>query len=246
MITVKVAQMQAEIAADIARFQNLIKASDTKKGIAGALYQGGKQIAQAARQLAPKAGRKKKGSQRTSGKTGLLRRSYTTKKGVSKKGAGEPFAVVGPSRTIAENVIRGRHTVSVKPSNYAHLVEFGFNAHHRVPLVKGRNHERLAKKGVLWQPSTLEKYMKLKNLEMQKLSKGKKIRAQAFMGSSGQGTSRVPPQHILQRAYQQTIGAATKTIMESLGVEMDKVILRAQAKLARKVNPHASGNRGPR
>ena len=125
MIKVYVDRIQKEIAEDIAKFGEILKAADTKKALAGALYQGGKLIASAAKKLAPKGGRKVKGSQKTYGKSGLLRRSYTTRKGVSQKGAGEPYAIVGPSRTLKETVRRGKRNMDVKPSNYAHLVEFG-------------------------------------------------------------------------------------------------------------------------
>jgi len=246
MIKVYVDRIQQEIAEGIARFDAILKAADTKKALAGALYQGGKLIASAAKKLAPKGGRKVKGAAKTQGKTGLLRRSYTTRKGVSKRGTGDPYAIVGPSRTLKEMVRRGKRNMEVKPSNYAHLVEFGFNAHHRVPLVTGRNHESLVKKGVLWQGSTLEKYMKRKNLELSKLSQGKQIRAKAFIGSAGQGSSRVPPQHIVQRAYQQTISAVTQVITESIGIQMDKAIEKAHIRAMKKYNAHASGSRGIR
>jgi len=246
MIKVYVDSIQKEIAEDIAKFGEILKAADTKKALAGALYQGGKLIASAAKKLAPKGGRKVKGSQKTYGKSGLLRRSYTTRKGVSQKGAGEPYAIVGPSRTLKETVRRGKRNMDVKPSNYAHLVEFGFNAHHRVPLVSGRNHESLVKKGVLWQGSTLQKYMKRKEIDMTKLSQGKQIRAKAFLGSAGQGMSRVPPQHIVQRAYQQTMSAAAQAITGGIKIQMDKAIERAHQRAMKKYNAHASGSRGVR
>lgn len=246
MIKVNVANLSREIIHAVKNFTNCATEKETKNGIASALYKGGKIIASKARQLAPKAARKKKGSRKKYGATGLLRRSYTTKKGVSKKGTGQPFAVVGPSRTLKKDIVRGLKTVTVKPSNYAHLVEFGFNAHSRVPVVQGRNHEKIVKKGVLWIGSDLEKYIKQKAIDTANFSKGKTKRHKAFVTGTGQKSTRVPGQHIVQRAYQSSLAEVRSIILANVGIEIDKAAHRAYMRNVRKYNPHATGVRGVR
>ena len=246
MIKINAADLDKQIINAVKNFINAATEKDTKKGIASALYQGGKIIASRARQLAPKAARRKKKSRKAYGRTGLLRRSYTTKKGVTKKGAGQPFAVVGPSKTLKKDIQRGSKTVTIKPSNYAHLVEFGFNVHARVPLVKGRNHERFVKKGVLWKSSTLEEYINKKTIDKSKLSKGKAFRTAAFIKSTGQKSTRVAGQKIVERAYQSSISEVRTVIIKNLGIEIDKAAQRTYLKQVRKYNSNASGMRGVR
>lgn len=246
MIRLTGTDLGEQIAAGIVQFAKQVNAKETKKGLASALYQGAKLIAKTARQLAPKAARKGKGAGKTHGATGALRRSYTAKKGVSRNGAGNPYAIAGPSATLEVNVRRGKRMIGVKPSNYAHLVEYGFNAHHRVPSVSGRNHERIVKKGVLWKGSDLERYMQKNQLHVQALTKGKAIRAKAFLAGSGQGSTHVAGQHIMERAYQANKGSVQSAIISSIGAEIEKAVLRAYMKQVRKYNAHASGNRGVR
>jgi len=246
MIKINTPEFSTQIMNAVRQFLNTASDRDTKKGIASALYQGGKIIASKARQLAPKAPRKKKKQRKAYGRTGLLRRSYTTKKGVTKKGAGEPYAVVGPSKTLKKDIVRGNKTVTVKPSNYAHLVEFGFNAHARVPLVQGRNHEKFVKKGILWKGSTLEEYISKKNIDKAKLSKGKAFRTATFIKSTGQKFTRVAGQKIVERAYQSSIGEMKTIILQNLGIEIDKAAQRSYLKQTRKYNASASGMRGVR
>ena len=244
MIKVNAGDLNTQIMEAVKQFLGAATERDTKKGIASALHKGGKIIASKAKQLAPKATRKK--SKGRLKRTGLLRRSYTTKKGVTKKGAGQPFAVVGPSKSLKKEIKRGRQVVTIKPSNYAHLVEFGYNAHARVPLVTGRNHERFVKKSILWVPNTLEEYIKKKEIDRTKLTKGKAFRTAAFIASKGQSSVRVAGQHIVERAYKSCTGEVAAVIVQNLGIEIDKAAHRSYMRQVRKYNPHASGMRGVR
>jgi hypothetical protein len=125
-------------------------------------------------------------------------------------------------------------------------VEFGFNAHARVPLVQGRNHEKFVKKGVLWKGSTLEEYISKKNIDKAKLSKGKAFRTATFIKSTGQKFTRVAGQKIVERAYQSSIGEMKTIILQNLGIEIDKAAQRSYLKQVRKYNASASGMRGVR
>lgn len=243
MIVVQNSDFSSQIKASVALIGVVAKDKEAKKAIAGALHQGAKIIVKQARSFAPKAGRKKRGQTKNYGKTGLLKRSYTSKKGVSKKGKGEPYAVVGPSKKITDNIKRGRRIVKVYPSNYAHLVEFGFNVHHRVPGVSGRNHEKYVKKGVLWKSSDLEKYIADKK---HIYGAWQKKRVAKFLVGSGQGTSTVAGQHIVKRAYDSTRQAVATKITSSMAEEFAKAIQKEYMRQVRKYNPSASGLRGVR
>lgn len=209
--------------------QVLTKDKQFLKAEANSLGAGAKAVATKAKSLAPKGGRSKKGQTKTYGKAGLLKKAIKVRSGVSKQNA--PFAVVGPSRSVQETTRRGQKSVMQKPSNYAHLVEFGFKAKARVPLVSGRTGESIVKKGVIWKGSDLEKYMTKQNIVKSSLNKGKLARVNAFM-PKGQKSVTVPGQKFMERAYSSSKGSIGPLIVERLKTETEKAIARIAKKQA--------------
>lgn len=232
MIQVKAAKLTKEIEKGLQGLRGLVKDKQFANAASIALAAGGRIVAQKAKSFAPKGGRSKKGQTKTYGKSGLLKKSLAVKKGVGK--TGRPYSVVGPSANVSEQVRRGKKSTTQKPSNYSHLVEYGFKAHHRVPLVAGRTHQSIVKKGVLWQGSDLEKYVKKHQVQMASLSKGKARRAAYFMASKGQGSTTVPGQHFMQKAYDSAKGSIGPAIVIKLQAETEKAIKRLAAQAQRK------------
>lgn len=230
MIKANVQKFDAEMKAGIDHLSSVIvKDKAFAKAQANSLGAGAKAIAAKAKTLAPKGGKSKKGQAKTYGKSGLLKKSIKSRNGVSKKGV--PFAVVGPSRAVGESVRRGRKSVMQKPSNYAHLIEFGFKAHARVPLVSGRQNETFVKRGVLWKGSDLTKYMEKNKIQKTALNKGTLARVQAFL-PTGQKSVLVPGQHFMERAYAASKGSIGPLIVDRLSMETQKAIAKIQKKKA--------------
>ena len=231
MITVDQKSINEEIRRGLSALRTVVKDVPAARAMATALEAGGKVIAAKARTLAPKRGRLKRGSKtKTYGKTGLLRKSIKTKKGITKKG-NVPFCAIGPSKSVKEIVQRGKKQVEQRPAYYSHLVEYGFKAHHRVPLVTGRQHETIVKKGILWQGRDLEKYMKKTGLKKDMLTKGKAFRTAAFIASKkGQGSSSVAGKHFMQKASDQGSAASVPPIVQRLTVEMAKILKRIESR----------------
>lgn len=232
MIKVNSSRLASDIEKGLQGLRGLVKDKQFAAAASIALAAGGRIVAQKAKSFAPKGGRSKKGQTKTYGKSGLLRKSLAVKKGVGK--TGRPYSVVGPSANVSESVRRGRKSVTQRPSNYSHLVEHGFRAHHRVPLVSGRNHESIVKKGVLWKGSDLEKYVKRHQVQMASLTQGKARRAARFMAGSGQGSTTVPGQHFMQKAYDSAKGSIGSAIVIKLQAETEKAIKRLAAQAQRK------------
>jgi hypothetical protein len=230
MIKANVQKFDTEMKAGIDRLASVVvKDKQFAKAQANSLGAGAKAIAAKAKTLAPKGGRSKKGQAKTYGKSGLLKKSIKSRNGVSKKGV--PFAVVGPSRSVGESVRRGKSTIMQRPSNYAHLVEFGFKAHARVPLVTGRQHESIVKKGVLWRGSDLDRYMRKNKIKQADLSAKKLAQVDRFK-ASGQKSTTVPGQHFMERAYSASKGSIGPLIVERLSMETQKAIAKIQKKKA--------------
>jgi hypothetical protein len=230
MIKANVQKFDTEMKAGIDHLSSVIvKDKAFAKAQANSLGAGAKAIAAKAKTLAPKGGRSKKGQAKTYGKSGLLKKSIKSRNGVSKKGV--PFAVVGPSRAVGESVRRGKSTIMQRPSNYAHLVEFGFKAHARVPLVSGRQHESIVKKGVLWRGSDLDRYMRKNKIKQADLSAKKLAQVDRFK-ASGQKSTTVPGQHFMERAYSASKGSIGPLIVERLSMETQKAIAKIQKKKA--------------
>ena len=208
-----------------------VKEKSAQMAIARSLGAGATIIARASRSVAPKGVRANGAGGKTYGKTGLLKKSIKAKNGVSKKG--NAFAVVGPSRDVMADVTRGRGQQKARPSNYAHLVEFGFNAHHRVPLITGRRHEAYVKKGVLWKPSDLARYVRKRGVAHSNFLAGKMLRYRKFMASSGQGSTRVAARPFMSKGYASSQAAAGETIVSRYAKEYEKLLLKL-AKAAKK------------
>ena len=215
-------------AAELTKLRGLgLKEKSAQMAIARALGAGATIIARASKSAAPKGARANGAGGKTYGKTGLLKKSIKAKSGVSKKGTA--FAVVGPSRDVMADVTRGRGQQRARPSNYAHLVEFGFNAHSRVPLVTGRQQENIVKKGVLWKASDLAKYTKKRGIVSANLTTGKLLRQFKFMRGAGQSTTRVAARPFMAKAYASTKAAAGEAIVARYAKEFEKLL----AKLAK-------------
>jgi len=215
-------------AAELTKLRGLgLKEKSAQMAIARALGAGATIIARASKSAAPKGARANGAGGKTYGKTGLLKKSIKAKNGVSKKGTA--FAVVGPSRDVMADVTRGRGQQRARPSNYAHLVEFGFNAHSRVPLVTGRQQENIVKKGVLWKASDLAKYTKKRGIVSANLTTGKLLRQFKFMRGAGQSTTRVAARPFMAKAYASTKAAAGEAIVARYAKEFEKLL----AKLAK-------------
>jgi len=228
VIKANVQKFNAEMKAGIDHLSSVIvKDKAFAKAQANSLGAGARAIAAKAKTLAPKGGKSKKGQAKVYGKSGLLKKSIKSRNGVSKKGI--PFAVVGPSRAVGESVRRGRKSIQQKPSNYAHLVEFGFKAHARVPLVSGRTHQDIVKRGVVWKGSDLTKYMEKHAIQKSALNKGKLSRVDAFM-PVGQKTTQVPGQRFMERAWSASRGSIGPLIVERLALEAKKAIAKIEKK----------------
>jgi hypothetical protein len=228
MIKANVQKFNEEMKAGIDRLGSVIvKDKQFARAQANGLGAGAKIVAAKAKSLAPKGGKTKKGMTKTYGKTGLLKKSIKSRNGVSRKGA--PFAVVGPSRSVGESVRRGKSTVMQRPSNYAHLVEFGFKAHSRVPLVTGRQHESIVKKGVLWVSSDLDKYMKKNKIKQADLT-AKQLASVDRFRSTGQKSTTVPGQFFMERAWSASKGSIGEVIVERLKIETEKAIAKIEKK----------------
>jgi len=233
MIIADTKTFEAMMGGALDRLVNLFGAKNkaAQMAIAKSLGAGAAVIARAAKSAAPKGKRTSKGGTKTYGKTGLLKKAIKAKSGVSKRG--KAFAVVGPSKDVMEEAKRGRGKQRARPSQYAHLVEFGFNAHSRVPSVKGRQQENIVKKGVLWKPSDLAKYTKKRGIVSANLSAGMKQRQMKFMASAGQKTTRVAARPYMAKAYASTKAAAGEAIMSRFTKELEKLFLKV-AKGAKK------------
>ena len=233
MIIADTKSFEAVMGGALDRLVNLFgtKEKAAQMAIAKSLGAGATVVARAAKSAAPKGKRTSKGGKKTYGKTGLLKKAIKAKSGVSKKG--KAFAVVGPSKDVKEDVKRGRGNEQARPSQYAHLVEFGFNAHHRVPLITGRRHEAYVKKGVLWKPSDLARYVRKRGVAHSNFLAGKMLRYRKFMGGAGQGSTRVAARPFMAKAYASTKAAAGEAIMARYAKELEKILAKL-AKAAKK------------
>jgi len=228
MIKANVQKFNDEMKAGIDRLATVVvKDKQFAKAQANGLGAGAKIVAAKAKSLAPKGGKTKKGQAKNYGKSGLLKKSIKSRNGVTKKGA--PFAVVGPSRSVGESVRRGKSTIMQRPSNYAHLVEFGFKAHARVPLVTGRQHESIVKKGVVWRGSDLDRYMRKNKIKQADLSAKKLAQVNRFK-ASGQKSTTVPGKHFMEQAWSASKGSIGEVIIERLKIETEKAIAKIEKK----------------
>jgi len=229
MITADTKQLEIDLAGALMRLRSTVEVKEktAQMLIAKSLGAGGAIIARAAKSAAPKGKRTSKGGTKTYGKTGLLKKAIKAKYGLNKKG--KAFSVVGVNRNVMEDAKRGRGKERARPSQYAHLVEFGFSAHHRVPLITGRRHESYVKKGVLWKPSDLARYVAKRGVAHSNFLAGKAMRQQKFMASAGQGATRVAARPFMAKGYRTAQAAAGDAIVARYAKEFEKLL----AKLAK-------------
>ena len=127
----------------------IVKARAAVAALGRALGGGLRPMLAAAKRGVPKKRRKTKKRKWFEPRTGLLKKSLVVKHGVTKKGA--PFAIVGPSRKTNKDIARGPgkdgppKPVNKRPSNYAHLVEYGFMAKARKAGQLGREKSKTTK-----------------------------------------------------------------------------------------------------
>ena len=126
------------------RMLEIVKGRVAAQAIGRALGGGLRPLLKAVKRGVPKKKRKGKRRKHIEARTGLLKKSFIVKHGVTKKGV--PYALVGPSRSVKEDVKRGRKTIKKWPVKYAHLVEYGFLARARKAGIRRRQSSKLGQK----------------------------------------------------------------------------------------------------
>jgi hypothetical protein len=228
------------------------RSAETKRAFANVLKYGMKAVEKRAKALAkPKRKlRKRKGFTPPPKRTGMLRKSFRVKSGVAKKGKGLPYAVVGPSKKVSAEMNVGGRTMLVKPSKYAHLVEFGFMAKHRKKTQKAPKRKLLGHTVETFKVSrprrgslqhTLKQFTKGAN----RLSFGKLFHLYAkILTLFGKGSTWVPGQYILERAYKESTGQIKSGIMDRMGAEVKKLFAKVAKRKAKKAALDAA--KGPK
>lgn len=211
----------------------IAKDGESKRAIASALYVGFKATLKRAKELAkPKRKKRKhKGFSPPPKRTGLLRKSYVTKKGVTKKGKGNPYAVLGPSKKVSGYL----GSQKVVPSRYAHLVEFGamLKPRRKKRQILGIQTEAFRAKRPK-RGSILDIVQKTAK-EANRLSNGTIFRGYAtLLRSMGKSRTWVQGQYILRRAYYSTIGSIKSESMARLSIEAKKLVDRIAKRNLRK------------
>jgi hypothetical protein len=215
------------------------RAAETKRAFANVLKYGMKAVEKRAKVLAkPKRKRRKrKGFFPPPKRTGMLRKSFRVKSGVAKKGKGLPYAVVGPSKKVSAEINVGGRTMLVKPSKYAHLVEFGFMAKHRKKMNKKKLLGHTVETFKPFRPRrgslhhTFNQFTKGAN----RLSRGMLFRLYAsILTMSGKGSTWVQGQHIVERAYKESTGQIKSGIMDRMGIEVKKLFAKVAKRNAKK------------
>jgi hypothetical protein len=240
MIRINAMEMENQLKAGLKALAAEAKSGETKRAIATCLQIGLKAVEKKAKLLAKpkKKKRKRRGFTSPYKRTGLLRKSYKVKKGVSKKGKGNPYAVLGPDKKVSKTVLLGKQMVKVTPSKYAHLVEFGFMLKHRKRL-KGSK-KLLGHDVELFKPQkirkgtfrhTINQFAKKAN----DLSRGFIFKAYAaILSAIGSGSTWVQPQYIIKRAYQQAGGEMKTLAMQRIGLELGKLVMKVTKRNVKK------------
>jgi len=240
MIRINAMEMENQLKAGLKALAAEAKSGETKRAIATCLQIGLKAVEKKAKLLAKpkKKRRKRRGFTPPYKRTGLLRKSYKVKKGVSKKGKGNPYAVLGPDKKVSKTVLLGKQMVKVTPSKYAHLVEFGFMAKHRKRL-KGSK-KLLGHDVELFKPQKIRRgtFRYIINQFAKKandLSKGFIFKAYAaILSAVGSGSTWVQPQYIIKRAYQQAGGEMKTLAMQRIGLELGKLVMKVTKRNVKK------------
>lgn len=234
MIKTDPAGLARQLRSSIESFGVEAKAGEFKRGIASGLYAGLKPTQKKAKELAkPKRKkRNRRGFSPPPKRTGLLRKSYSLKKGVAQKGKGKPYAAMGPSKLTSGHLGKQK----VVPSRYAHLVEFGAMLKPRGRKkqilghdVKAFRAKRPRRGGIL---DIIQKTAK----EANRLSNGRVFRGYAMLlRSMGKNRIWVQGQYIVRRAYQSTIGAIKSNSMEKIKQEAQKLAARIMKRNAKRM-----------
>ena len=143
-VEMNTSNLTKEVEAVGLRMLEIVKGRLAAQAIGRALGGGLRPLLKAVKRGVPKKKRKGKRRKHIEPRTGLLKKSFIVKHGVTKKGV--PYALVGPSRSVKEDVKRGRKTIKKWPVKYAHLVEYGFLARARKAGIRRRQSSKLGQK----------------------------------------------------------------------------------------------------
>ena len=143
-VEMNTSNLTKEVEAVGLRMLEIVKGRLAAQAIGRALGGGLRPLLKAVKRGVPKKKRKGKRRKHIEARTGLLKKSFIVKHGVTKKGV--PYALVGPSRSVKEDVKRGRKTIKKWPVKYAHLVEYGFLARARKAGIRKRQSSKLGQK----------------------------------------------------------------------------------------------------
>ena len=143
-VEMNTSNLTKEVEAVGLRMLEIVKGRLAAQAIGRALGGGLRPLLKAVKRGVPKKKRKGKRRKHIEARTGLLKKSFIVKHGVTKKGV--PYAIVGPSRAVKEDVKRGRKTIKKWPVKYAHLVEYGFLARARKAGIRRRQSSKLGQK----------------------------------------------------------------------------------------------------
>ena len=143
-VEMNTSNLTKEVEAVGLRMLEIVKGRLAAQAIGRALGGGLRPLLKAVKRGVPKKKRKGKRRKHIEPRTGLLKKSFIVKHGVTKKGV--PYALVGPSRAVKEDVKRGRKTIKKWPVKYAHLVEYGFLARARKAGIRKRQSSKLGQK----------------------------------------------------------------------------------------------------
>ena len=143
-VEMNTSNLTKEVEAVGLRMLEIVKGRLAAQAIGRALGGGLRPLLKAVKRGVPKKKRKGKRRKHIEARTGLLKKSFIVKHGVTKKGV--PYALVGPSRAVKESITRGRKTIKKWPVKYAHLVEYGFLARARKAGIRRRQSSKLGQK----------------------------------------------------------------------------------------------------
>ena len=146
-VEMNTSNLTKEVEAVGLRMLEIVKGRLAAQAIGRALGGGLRPLLKAVKRGVPKKKRKGKRRKHIEPRTGLLKKSFIVKHGVTKKGV--PYALVGPSRSVKKDVARGKKpksTIEKWPVKYAHLVEYGFLARARKAGIRRRQSSKLGQK----------------------------------------------------------------------------------------------------
>ena len=148
-VEMNTSNLTKEVEAVGLRMLEIVKGRLAAQAIGRALGGGLRPLLKAVKRGVPKKKRKGKRRKHIEARTGLLKKSFIVKHGVTKKGV--PYALVGPSRSVVKTVSRGtniknKKTIDKMPVKYAHLVEYGFLARARKAGIRKRQSSKLGQK----------------------------------------------------------------------------------------------------